>query len=157
MATGWSARIRVNMQKYVVNASPPSAATTQYAGLNTSDPGDAGSSSDPSITPGTTEPSSTGSYARQAITWATVTQPAADAPANATNSADLVWGPSSAAYSTGASTLGWMLIMNTATLASVLQAHYEGRAQIAVPQAVNAAGITLTCAAGDLIMGCDSA
>jgi hypothetical protein len=145
------------MQKFAVLNTGTSAAASSgviYAGLdrNSGPVGDDASG----ITAGTTEPSSTGSYARQAITWATPVQGAADATVPALNSVAISW-TSSAAYSTAANTLGLVTLWNTATLATVAEANFYGRAVIAVPQAVNASGITLTIAISGLSMGFISA
>lgn len=127
--------------------------TTPFAGLCTTNPLDDGSG----VTVGGTEPSSTGGYARQAITWTAPTQPALDASCVAANSGAITWGPSGAAWSTGATTLTHVIIYNTSTLATITETAFLGRAAISVPQAVNAASITLTIAIGGLTMGCISA
>lgn len=152
MATGWSRRYRVEMQKFATNTSGTSF-TTFFAGLdtNTSVNDDASN-----VTASTTEPSSTGSYARQAITWATPAAGSLDATVPALNSVAISW-TSSAAFSTGATTLKTVTIWNTATLATTTEAAFCGRAAIAVPQAVNAASITLTIAISGLSMGLISA
>lgn len=152
MATGWGRRYRVDMQKFATNTSP-AAFVACHAGLDTNTSvNDDGSN----VTAGTTEPSSTGSYARQAITWATPAAGALDATVPALNSVAISW-TSSAAFSTGATTLKTVTIWNTATLATVTEAAFVGRAVIAVPQAVNASGITLTIAISGLSMGFISA
>lgn len=153
MATGWGRAVRVDFQKLATQVATTKTYTTPFAGLCTTNPLDDGSG----VTAGTTEPSSTGSYARQAITWNAISTPANDAAANATNSGSISW-TSTAAWSTGATTLTHVIIYNTPTLATVTEAAFLGRAAIAVPQAVNASGITLTMAATTgLVMGCISA
>ena len=155
MATGWGKRVRVNMQKYEISGSPASAPATIYAGLdtNTSVNDDASN-----VTAGSTEPSSSNGYGRQAITvWNTVTSPSNDAAAQATNQTVLTWTSSGGGFSTGATTLKTMTLWNSNTLSNVAESFFEGRAQIATPQAVATAGITLTCANGGLVMGLISA
>jgi broad specificity polyphosphatase/5'/3'-nucleotidase SurE len=153
MATGWGRQVRVDFQKLATQVATTKTYTTPFAGLCTTNPLDDGSG----VTAGTTEPSSTGSYARQAITWNTISTPANDAAANATNSASISW-TSTAAWSTGATNLTHVIIYNTSTLATVTEAAFLGRAAIAVSQAVNASGITLTMASTTgLVMGCISA
>lgn len=151
MATGWGKRRRVEMQKTNVNQSA-SAETAWFAGLSTANPADDGQSN--------AEPTSAGSYARQAITWNTLTAYTSlsnDAASNATNSGSISW-TSTAAFSTGATNLTHVAIWNASSLATTAETAYLGRAAIAVPQAVNAAGITLTMAANTgLVMGCISA
>lgn len=155
MATGWGRRYRQKMQQWAVLATGTSegGAGTLFAGLDTNTSvNDDGSN----VTAGTTEPSTTGTYARQAITWATPASGALDATVPALNSVALSW-TSTAAWSTGATTLKTVTIWNTGTLASVAEANFNGRASIAVPQAVNASGITLTIAISGLSMGFISA
>jgi hypothetical protein len=154
MATGWGRRLRTEMQKYAVNASPAASPTTPHAALSTANCGDDGAAN--------AEPTSTGGYAAQPITWTAPTLPANDASAVAANSASFSFGngspasgPSSAAYSTGATNLTHIGVWNHLTTRT--EAVYLGRAAIAVPQAVNSAGITLTVAIAGLTMGCISA
>lgn len=151
MATGWGRRVRLDMQKLVTNTTPASY-TAWFAGLVTTNPLDDGSG----VTAGSTEPSSTGSYARQAITWSTPATGALDASVPALNSASISW-TSTAAFSTGATNLTHICVYNTATLATVAEASYLGRAAITTPQAVNAAGITLTIAISGLTFNLISA
>lgn len=153
MATGWGRQVRVDFQKLATQVATTKTYTTPFAGLCTTNPLDDGSG----VTVGGTEPSSTGSYARQAITWNTISSPSLDAAANATNNGAISW-TSTAAFSTGATTLTHVSIWNTSTLATVTETAFLGRAAISVPQAVNAAGITLTMATTTgLVMGCISA
>jgi hypothetical protein len=154
MATGWGRQVRVDFQKLATQVATTKTYTTPFAALMTGNPGDDGQANSPA---GTLEPTSTGSYARQAITWNTISTPSNDAAANATNSGSISW-TSTAAFSTGATNLTHVAIYNTSTLATVTEASFLGRAAIAVPQAVNASGITLTMAANTgLVMGCISA
>jgi hypothetical protein len=151
MATGYGRRVRLDMQKLVTNTTPASY-TAWFAGLCTTNPLDDGSGN----TVATTEPSATGSYARQAITWSTPATGALDASVPALNSASISW-TSTAAFSTGATNLTHVAVWNTATLATVTEAAYLGRAAITTPQAVNAAGITLTIAISGLTFNLISA
>lgn len=154
MATGWGRQVRLDFQKLATQNTTLKTYTTPFAALCTVNPADDGSGN---ATPGTTEPSSTGSYARQAITWTAPTQPANDAAVVAANSATISW-TSTAAFSTGATVLPYVAIYNTATLATITEAAFLGRAAITGGGfAVNASGITLSIAAGGLTMNCISA
>lgn len=152
MPTGWGRRRRVEMQKTNVNQSA-SPETAWFAGLSTANPNDDGQSN--------AEPTSSNGYARQAITWNTLTvytSITADQASNATNSAGISWTSSGGGFSTGATNLTHVSIWNASSLASTAETAYLGRAAIAVPQAVAASGITLTLAANTgLTMGCISA
>jgi len=151
MATGWGRRYRQKMQQWAVLGT--GTFESMFAGLDTNTSvNDDGSN----VTAGTTEPSSTGGYARQAISWATPASGALDATVPALNSVAISW-TSSAAWSTAATTLKVLTIWNTATLSPTTEATFVGRAAIAVPQAVNASGITLTVAISGLSMGFISA
>lgn len=155
MASGWGRRIRQNMQRWVTNQTPGTQPSAWFAGFSTQST-NAGTDDGSGITPGTQEPSSTGSYARQAITWAQPVSGSLDATVPALNTGSISW-TSTAAYSTGATALNIITIWDTSTLATVAEANYYGRANIAVPQAVNASGITLTIASSGLSMGFISA
>jgi hypothetical protein len=145
------------MQQFAVLGTGTSEGGTGTikAGLSTQT-SNAGPDDGSGITPGTQEPSSTGSYARQPINWATPATGSLDATVPALNSGSISW-TSTAAFSTGATTLQIVTLWNTTTLATVTEAAFLGRANIAVPQAVNASGITLTIAASGLSMGFISA
>lgn len=154
MATGWSRGSRVLAQKWLGGVGSLTQLATPFAALCTANPLDDGSANVPAAT---IEPTSTGSYARQAITWnSTVSTPSNDASAQLVNSGSISW-TSTAAFSTGATALSFIAIYNTSTLATVAEANFQGRASITVPQAVNASGITLTIASGGLVMGMISA
>lgn len=144
MATGFGKRVRVEMVKCAVGGSP-TAQTASHVGLSTANPGDDGQSN--------AEPTSTGSYARQSITWETVTAGSNDAAVNALNNGAISW-TSTAAFSTGATALTHVSIWNSSS--ATAEANFIGRAAVAVGQAVNAAGITLTIADNALVMGCNS-
>lgn len=153
--TGYGRRVRCEMMKVAVNTTPTNQNPT-FLALCTVNPGDAGAANNSA---GTTEPSSTGSYARQAVTWVaipTYTGVTADTAVNTSNVLQISW-TSTAAWSTGATALSHVGLYDTATLATVAETNYYGRAAISVPQAVNASGITLTIAASGLVMGCISA
>lgn len=156
MASGWGRRMRVEMQKLMVNQTPTTQ-TAWFAGLdtNTTVADDASN-----VTASGTEPSSSNGYARVAITWNTLTAYTSltvDTASVASNSGSLSWTSTAGGFSTGATTLKSVTIWNTSTLATVAETAFLGRAAIAVPQAVNAGGITLTIAASGLTMGCISA
>jgi hypothetical protein len=140
--------VRLDFQKLATQNATVKTYTTPFASLSTTLIGDDASSNG--------EPTAgTGGYAAQSISWTAPTQPAADASCIAANSNTITFGPSSAAYSTGATTLQSVGIWNHVTTRT--ETAFLGRATIAVPQAVNAAGITLTIAAAGLSMGCISA
>jgi hypothetical protein len=154
MASGWGREVRRAFQNIATSNAAGKTFTTPFAGLDTT----AVVSDDASgIVAGTTEPSSSNGYARQSISWTAPPLPAADAAAIAANSGAISWTSSGGGFSTGATTLKSVTLWNTSTLATVTEAAFLGRAPIAVPQAVNAAGITLTIAIGGLSMGCISA
>lgn len=147
MATGWGREVRRALQNVATQNAAGKTFTTPFASLSTANPNDDGQSN--------AEPTSTGSYAAQAVTWTAPPLPALDASAVAANAGAITWGPSSAAYSTGATALSHVGLWNNLTTRT--EAAFLGRAAITVPQAVNAAGITLTIAIGGLTMGMISA
>jgi hypothetical protein len=140
MPSGWGKTTRLNMQKYITNNSPAAAPTTWFLALSTTDPLDDAS--------GLGEPSATGGYARKAITWAVPAAGANDAsvPAVSVTTAQ-TFGPSSAAYSTGATALSFWAIFDAVTAGNFL-----ARGALSVPQAVNAAGVTITVPAGNITL-----
>ena len=141
---GWSRRVRVEMQKCAVGQSP-TAQSPGFVGYSTTDPLDDGS--------GVTEPTSTGGYARQAITWGAITAGSLGASVPATNSGSISW-TSTLAWSTGASALNYLCFWNASSLASVAESAFCGYLDVDTPQAVNAADITLTIANGAVVMNC---
>lgn len=154
MATGWGRQVRVAMQNVATSVAAGKTFTTPHASLSTANPNDDGQSN--------AEPSATGGYAAQAISWAAVATPALDGSAIAQNSVAFSFGngspasgPSSAAYSTGATALTHIGVWNA--LSTRTEAAFLARAAIAVPQAVNSAGVTLTCAINGLQLGLVSA
>jgi len=146
MAAGWGRRVRVAMTAYATNQSPTYASYPVRVALTTTNPGDDGQAN----AAGAIEPTSTGGYARQTITWATVTTPSNDQAA-LTKHGSVSFGSSSAAWSTGASTLGFVALYDAAGLFT--EVTYFGRATITTPPAVASAGITLTIAADAIQMG----
>lgn len=128
------------MMKWLGNDTPASSMTTPFAAFSTADPGDDGQSM--------AEPTSTGSYAAKAITWSSVSLPSNDAAAVLENSATVSW-TSTAAWSTGATTLPYIGVFNHVTTRTE-SGNFFGVLDVAVPRAVNASGVTLESAAGDL-------
>lgn len=137
---GLGRRMRVECLKYVAAASPAASPTVWYAALSTATIADDAS--------GLAEPSSTGNYTPPNLTWTSPPTPTAGQPAVLANSATANWGASSAAWSTGATTLPVVGIYNHATTRT--EAVFIGAMGVSVPRAVNAAGITLESLAGDL-------
>jgi len=132
--------MRVNCLKYVGNATPEGSPTVWYAALSTATIADDAS--------GLAEPTATGGYTPPNLTWTSPPTPTAGQPAVLANSATFNWGSSSAAWSTGATTLPVVGIFNHATTRT--EAVFIGAMGVSVPRAVNAAGITLESLAGDL-------
>lgn len=116
------------------------ATPTAYIGLKTADPTDDNS--------GGTEPTDpTGAYERittAGANWATAAAGAID------NSAILAFAESTAAWSTGATPLTHFIIMDAVTGGNCL-AH----GSLTVARTVNAAGVTLAFAIGDLTITLD--
>lgn len=148
--TGYTRRYRVEMQKFAV-LNTGTANTSMFAGLDTS----ASVNDDMSnVVAGTTEPTSSNGYARQAITWATPAAAGLDASVPALNSVALTWtSGAGGGFSTGATTLKTVTGWNSSTLANVAESFGCFRAAITTPQAVNAANITLTIAISGLSLG----
>jgi len=129
------------MLKWLGNASPAASPTTPFAAFSTAVINDDAS--------GLAEPTAgTGGYAAQAVTWTTPPTPTAGQPAVLANAATITWGPSSAAWSTGATTLPVIGIFNHVTTRT--EAVFLGAMGVSVARAVNAAGVTLESLAGDL-------
>lgn len=138
---GFGRRFRVEMLKYAANQTPAASPTTISAGFSTADPGDAAATiAEPTI--------GTGGYARQPITWTAIATPTAGSPAVMSNSAQVTWGPSTAAWSSGASPLTHIAYWTAGT--GVTESLYVASGSVAVPPQVNAAGVTLTAAAAAL-------
>lgn len=156
MATGWGRRMRVEMTKYSTNNTPASAPTTPYASLSTSLIADDGSNNG--------EPTSTGGYQAQPITWNTISTPSNDAAAQATNNGAINFGTgspasggSTLAYSTAATALAYVGVWNHITTRT--EAVFLARTAVAGGGfAVNAAGITYTLPTGTgIVLGMISA
>jgi hypothetical protein len=145
MATGPGRAVRVDWMKVFTNVATTKTYSTPHAALMTGNPNDDGQGNSPA---GTLEPTSSNGYARQAITWNTISTPSNDAAAQATNNGAITFGPSSGGgFSTGATALTYLAVYNTATLATVTEAAFLGRALIAGGGfAVNAAGVSITFA-----------
>lgn len=107
---------------------------TAYIGLKTADPTDDNS--------GGTEPDGTGSYARITTSGSDWDSAASGATANA---AALTFATSTAAWSTGATNLTHFIIMDAVSAGNLL-AH----GTLSTARAVNAVGIVLEFAIGDL-------
>lgn len=134
-------RCRVEMLKWLGNATPAASPTTPFAAFSTAVINDDAS--------GLAEPTAgTGGYAAEAITWTTPPTPTAGQPAVLANSNVINWGPSSAAWSTGATPLPYIGVFNHVTTRS--EAVFLGAMAVAVPRVVDAAGIELESIAGDL-------
>lgn len=142
MATGWGRQVRLDFQRLATQVATTKTYTTPFASLSTANPGDDGASN--------AEPTATNGYAAQAITWTAPTQPANDASCVASNSNTISFTSSGGGFSTGATNLTHVGVWNNVTTRT--EAAFLGRAAIAVPQAVAAAGITLTIAIGGLVM-----
>lgn len=137
MATGISLALRASMMDWVFQGATPTQPSAGFIGLKTTDPGDANGS-------GTEPTAGTGNYGRVTATpgttfWKACTT-GAD-PATVTNKVALSFAASSAAWSTGATTLGFFIFMSASTAGT-----FYGRGQNTTPQAVNAASITLSYA-----------
>lgn len=156
MATGWGRQVRLDFCKLAGQVATAKTYTTPFASLSTANPGDDGQSN--------AEPTSTGGYAAQAITWTSPTQPSNDAAAQLVNSAAINFGNgspasggSTAAYSTGATALTHVGIWNSSSTRT--ETAFLGRSAVAGGGfAVNAAGITYTLPASTgIVMGIISA
>lgn len=139
--SGFGRRMRVEQLKYVANQTPAASPTNIYIGMSTANPGDdAVSIAEPTI--------GTGGYTRQLMAWDAIATPVAGNPAVMQNSATVTFGPSSAAWSTGATPLTHVAYWTAST--GVTEAVYVAAGAVAVPPQVNTAGVTLTAAAGTL-------
>src|SRR3990172_834899 len=107
MATGWGREVRRALQNIATQNAAGKTFTTPFASLSTALLNDDGQNN--------AEPTGTGGYAAQAITWTAPPLPGLDASALAQNSNTLTWGPSGAAYSTGATALQSMGVWNHVT------------------------------------------
>jgi len=113
------------------------SAPTLYIGLCASDPTDAGTL--------TSEPDATGGYAR--LTTAASDWVASSGGSAVSNATVQAWSASSAAWSSGASTLGFFFIADSDILGA---GNMIASGAVTTPRAVNAAGVTLSAAIGAL-------
>lgn len=143
MATGLSITLRQAQMDFIFGGATATAPTTIAVGLKTADPGDDNSTG--------TEPTSTGSYGRVSTTSGTTNWNAststAGSPATVTNKTAITFPASTAAWSTTTTALTYAILMSSATLGS---GTFYGRASLTAGQTVNASGITLSFAAGQL-------
>ena len=142
MATGISLALRASMLDWIFQGAavttPP--VTALFIGLKDTDPGDANA--------GGTEPTvGTGAYARAGsfpggtTNWNASTTGAN--PATVTNKVAFTFATSTAAWSSGATALGFFIIMSASTAGT-----FYCRGTVTPPTAVNATGLTLSFAAG---------
>lgn len=151
MATGWGRRARVDYcSKTLVGQTPSAAPSAWWASLHTNNPGDDGQTANEVTT-------TTSGYARQSITWNTLTAFGSltnDTASTASNSALITFGPSAGANAAwGTITYAGVWISSSLTT----EANYMGRALATSSQAVGGAGISITIAASALTMGIISA
>lgn len=143
MATGLAIALRQAQMDYIFQGATPTQPTTMGLGLKTADPSDDNSTG--------TEPSSTGSYGRVTVTAGTTNWNAATSTAGSastvTNKLAFTFTASTAAWSTGATSLTYAILMSSTTLGA---GTFYGRASLTAGQAVNASGITLSFAASAL-------
>ena len=138
---GMGRRLRVECLKYISNQTPAASPAAWNIGFSTANPGDDGQSvAEPTI--------GTGGYARQAVAWAAVATPANGAPAVLQNSGSVSFGPSSAAWSTGATPLTHVAYWTGTTGTS--EATFLASGAVSVPPSVAASQTTLTSSAGSL-------
>jgi len=138
---GFTRSFRGTLIKFVANQTPGSPPTTIYAGFSTANPGDDVSAiAEPTI--------GTGGYARQLMSFSAYSAPAAGATTFVANSATVTWGPSSAAWSTGATPLTHIVYWTAST--GVTEATSVAYGAISLPSQVSAAGISITAQPGAL-------
>ena len=111
----------------------PSAPSTLYMGLSTTNPGESGA--------GITEPSGGAGYARQAITMAAPAQGGDEA--TIASSADVTFGPASSSWGS----IGWAFLVDASSGGNVLD-----HGALSAAQVVNAGG-TLRFPAGSVTVG----
>lgn len=150
MATGLGKRARKEALNWVFNKTATQPGSTYYISAHTADPGDDGQTAN--------EPTAgTGNYGRASVTAANLTAAVSSgspgAPVFVENTNTLSFAASSAAWSTGSSNLTHFGVWDHAT--NTAEANFIGRGSISNPTAVNAAGITLSFAAGALDMTMD--
>ena len=143
MATGLAIGLRQQQMDFIFQgAAAGSAPSAMFLGLKTADPSDDNST-------GTEPTSGTGAYARVSCTPGTTNWNAATSTAGSastvTNKLAFTFPASTAAWSTGATSVTYAILMSASTAGS-----YYGRASLTAGQAVNASGITLSFAASAL-------
>lgn len=146
MATGIALAMRATMLDFVFQGATATApGATAAFGLKDTDPGDANGS-------GTEPTSGTGNYGRAATNtnfgttnWNASTT--GSNPATVTNKLSVAFPTSNAAWSTGATTLGFFILMSSATVGS---GTFYARGTVTPATAVNATGITLSFPASQL-------
>lgn len=154
---GLGRRMRVDLLKYVANATPAGSPTNIFVGFSTASPGDdAAGIAEPTI--------STGGYTRAqmgsgGVAWTTVATPTAGSPARLLNNATVTWGgttpgsASTAAWSTTTTPLAYLAYWTAST--GITEATFVGFGAVSTPPQVNAAGVTLTAAASALEINID--
>lgn len=150
MATGLGRRMRAEALNWVFNKTATQPGSTYYISAHTADPGDDGQTANEATI-------GTGSYARISVAAASLTAASGSgtlgAPVNVENTGSISFPASTAAWSTGSSNITHYGVWVHAT--STTEANFIGRGSISNPTAVNAAGITLSFAAGALDMTLD--
>lgn len=142
MATGISLAQRANMMDWVFGGvASPTRPSACFLGLKDADPGDTNGS-------GTEPTAGTGNYGRVTTTFNTTNYNASTTgsnPATVTNKVAFSFAASSAAWSSGATTLPFFILMDASTAGNFLC-----RGSVTPPTAVAALGITLSFAAGNM-------
>lgn len=150
MATGYGKRVRRTMVDFCAGKAP-TAPANWYTRLSTAQPQDAGG--------GIAEPTSTGGYLATAdltsTNWTAAPDPSVDAAAVSANGVAITFPVSTAAWSTGATTLAFWF-MSTGSSTSTTEANYIGRGNVTNPVAVNTSGVTLSFAIAALSFTCIS-
>jgi hypothetical protein len=148
MANGYGRRTREQLTRFATGRSTSYTAAT-HAALTTANPGDDGQTN----AAGAVEPTSTGGYARQAITFAdpVVYTSVTNDTASLCKHSTFNYGASSVAWSTGATVLTHIATYDSSTLFTEIR--FCARAAISTPPAVASAGITITIAADAVQLG----
>lgn len=155
MATGWGRKVRLNQAKIACGvAADHTYTTTPFMALNTSNPNDDGQTAGEVTT-------TTSGYLRVTFSWTTPTLPSNDAAVIATNTALVTFGPSAganAAWGTLTHISVWEKVSGTQEdISGGTAGGYLARATATVPQAVSAAGVSITVAASALVLNLISA
>lgn len=150
MATGYGRRVRRTMVDYVAAKGSNPSPTNWFPRLSTANPADDAS--------GIAEPTATGGYTNApdvtSANWTAAPNPSNDAAAVSANAAAITFPVSTAAWSTGATTLAFWFMSMSAT--STTEANYIGRGSVTNPVAVNTSGVTLSFAIAALSFTCIS-